>query len=221
MRAKTLFRSGLVVMAVAAWLQGPSALADPRLPSIIGPNMVLQQGVEAPIWGWAKPGEKVTVTFCGQEVSAVAGADGLWLVRLAPLKAGGPFEMTIAGKTTLVLKNVLVGEVWLGSGQSNMAMGLNGCSNGAAEAARADFPELRLFRVAGATSCGPRQDVSGSWVVCSPQTAGGFSGLAYFFGRDLHRRLKVPVGRRRPGCPSRRSGRTRISGRSSSSGRTR
>ncbi len=169
-------------------------MADLRLPSIIGPNMVLQQGGPVPIWGWAKAGEKITVKFCGQEVSAVTDSAGKWIVRLAPLKAGGPFEMMIAGETTHVLKNVLVGEVWLGSGQSNMALPVSACSNAAAETAQADFPEIRFFRVAHASAGNPQEDVAGNWMECSPQTAGKFSALAYFFGRDLYRHLQTPVG---------------------------
>ncbi len=194
MKVNRMFRNGLVLIFAAACLQGQSIMADVRLPNIIGPNMVLQQGMSVPIWGWAKAGEKVTVKFCGQEVSAVTDADGKWIARLTPLKAGGPFEMTIAGKTMHVLKNVLVGEVWLGSGQSNMSLPLSVCSNAAEETAQANYPKIRLFRVANASASNPRADVAGNWVECSPRTVGRFSAVADFFGRDIHRQLKVPVG---------------------------
>ncbi|HKP13347.1 MAG TPA: sialate O-acetylesterase [Blastocatellia bacterium] len=168
--------------------------ADVKLPALIGDNMVVQQGVRARVWGWAAPGEPVTVSMAGQSVKAKADAQGKWEVRIGPFKAGGPHEMTIAGKNTVVLRNVLVGEVWVGSGQSNMEWPLQNVIRGGDEVARASHPEIHLFTVAKATALEPRDDVQGRWVVCTPENAATFSAVAYFFGRELNEKLKVPVG---------------------------
>ena len=182
-----------LALGLAVLLAGP-AQADVTLASVLGENMVLQQGMKAPVWGTADAGEQVTVTLCGQTAEATADANGKWQATLAPLKAGGPFEMTVKGKNTITLKNVLVGEVWVCSGQSNMAMTLNRCTNPKEEAAAATFPKIRLFTVSRKTSAKPLDAVGGKWVACSPTTAPGFSGVGYFFGRKLHQELKVPIG---------------------------
>jgi sialate O-acetylesterase len=172
----------------------PAARADVRLPALIGDNMVVQQGVVARVWGWAEPGEQVTVSMAGKSAKAKADAKGRWEARIGPFKAGGPFEMRIEGKNAVVLKNVLVGEVWLGSGQSNMEWPLQNAAHGGDEVARANHPEIHLFTVTKATSLEPRDDVRGRWVVCTPENAATFSAVAYFFGRELSEKLKVPVG---------------------------
>jgi sialate O-acetylesterase len=171
-----------------------TARADVKLPAIVGDNMVVQSGTKVRIWGWAEKGEKVTVSMAGKTASATAGADGRWEVWIGPFQSGGPHAMTVAGKTTRTLENVLVGEVWVGSGQSNMEWPLVNTKNGAEEIANASHPEIRLFTVKKATSLAPLDDVEGRWEVCSPETVGGFSAVAYFFGRELNERLKVPVG---------------------------
>jgi len=156
--------------------------------------MVLQQGLPVPIWGWADPGEEVTVTFADQTKEATADADGKWMVKLNPLTVGGPHQMTIAAKNTIVLEDILVGEVWLGSGQSNMAMGVRSANNGQDEVAAANYPKIRLFTVGRTPSAEPQDNCKGRWATCSPNTVGGFSATAYFFGRHLHQHLNVPVG---------------------------
>jgi len=169
--------------------------AEVRLPALIGDNMVLQRGLPLKIWGWADAGEKVTVTLKDQKVEATANDKGQWLATLQPIAdAGGPLEMTIAGKNALTLKNILVGEVWVCSGQSNMQMSINGVKNAAEEMAAATYPNIRLFRVPNITSQVPLDDVKSSWQECSPQTIPGFTAVGYFFGRDLHKALNVPVG---------------------------
>jgi sialate O-acetylesterase len=168
--------------------------ADVRLPALIGDNMVVQQGVHARVWGWAAPGESVTVTMAGLSANAKADANGKWEARVGPFKAGGPHEMTIAGKNTITLTNVLVGEVWVGSGQSNMEWPLQNAAHGTDEVAHANHPEIHLFTVTKATSLEPRDDVQGRWVVCTPENAATFSAVAYFFGRELNEKLHVPVG---------------------------
>jgi sialate O-acetylesterase len=182
----------------AAWalilVIAPVAGADVKLPAIIGDNMCLQQGITVPLWGLADPGEDVTVSLAGQKVAAKTGADGRWQVRLEPLKAGGPLEMTVAGKNRVRVANILVGEVWVCSGQSNMAMSVKSSKDSDKEIAEAKFPKIRLFKVAQATADQPQKDVKGEWTECSPDTVGGFSAVGYFFGRDIHKALGVPVG---------------------------
>ncbi|MBV9929268.1 MAG: 9-O-acetylesterase [Acidobacteria bacterium] len=171
-----------------------AARADVRVPSVISDNMVLQQGRKVRVWGWAEPGERVTVTFRGEKSGATADARGRWEVLTGPHKAGGPFELTVAGRNTLTFRNVLVGEVWVCSGQSNMEWSLVNAQDGAREAAAADYPSIHLFTVTKKTSDKPLEDVEGHWVVTTPKEAAQFSAVGYFFGRELHKRLNVPVG---------------------------
>jgi len=171
-----------------------AAHADVRVPSVIGDNMVLQQGRKARVWGWAEPGERVTVTFRGDRETADADARGRWEVFVGPYKAGGPFELNVAGRNTLAFKNVLVGEVWVCSGQSNMEWPLVNAQDGAKETAAADYPLIHLFTVTKKTSADPLDNVEGHWVVTTPKEAAQFSAVGYFFGRELFQRLKVPVG---------------------------
>jgi len=169
--------------------------ADVRLPTVFSDHMVLQRSNVAPVWGWAEPGEKVTVQFAGQRKSATAGKDGKWMVRLDAIKdVTVKGELSVKGKNTLTIKDVLVGEVWVASGQSNMAMQVGRCLNADQEAAAAKFPQIRMFITKRNAQLKPQADLEGSWVVCSPETVKSFSGTAYFFGRTLHDKLKVPVG---------------------------
>jgi len=160
---------------------------------LISDGAVLQQGMPVPIWGSAAEGEKVTVTFQDQTVSAVA-TDGKWMIRLNSLQAGGPFTMTIAGENTIELKNILVGEVWIASGQSNMAWPVDLSADADAVKAASSDSMLHLFTVPHADLPAPATDVEGSWSEAGPTTIGGFSAVAYFFGRDLRKALNVPVG---------------------------
>ncbi|MEI6232081.1 MAG: sialate O-acetylesterase [Planctomycetota bacterium] len=182
------------VLVLAFVLAAPLLRADVKVPAIIGDNMALQAGIAVPIWGWADPGEDVTVTFNGQSKTAKAGDDKKWSVKLDVLTVGGPFEMTIKGKNTLTLKNILVGEVWVNSGQSNMEFGMGGTVNSKEEIANAKFPKIRLFTVKKAVKAEAQSDCEGKWTECAPETVGGFSAVAYFFGRKLHQDLGVPVG---------------------------
>jgi len=191
----------LCLLAIgAAPLAAAAAPAGLTLPAVLADNMVLQRGQAVPVWGWDKPGQKVTVGFAGQEKSAAAGEDGKWLVRLDALEASSaPAEMTVAGSSKRTLKNVLVGEVWLCSGQSNMEQGMRMIDNADAEIAAAKYPNLRLFLVPKRPSRVPLSDVQAAWQPCSPDTVvqngwGGFSAAAYFFGRTLHKELDVPLG---------------------------
>ena len=166
--------------------------------------MVLQQGRPVSIWGWAGAGEKIQVEFAGQEKTTEAGDDGNWNVTLEPLKAS--FEsrqLVVAGASEKVtLAQVLVGEVWLCGGQSNMAMVLRSTVNRDLEIASADYTAIRFLRVPLTSRGAPQQDLpavaagkgEGNWQTCTPDRVGECSGVAYYFGRRLHRLLKVPVG---------------------------
>jgi sialate O-acetylesterase len=172
--------------------------------ALFSDHMVLQNDMQVPIWGTAVPGEKVTVKFLGQTRSATTSADGKWTVRLAKLKSGGPFTMTIAGgkgSAPITINDVLVGEVWLGSGQSNMVFNVSntghrpyGLLDEKQEIAAANYPQVRMFTVADTKSLTPQTDVKGEWKVCSPSTVADFSAIGYLFARDLNLALKVPVG---------------------------
>lgn len=172
-----------------------SAEADVRLPKVIGNHMVLQQGKPVEIWGWAEPGETITVTLGqGNRGTTRAKQNGEWRVRLAVMKAGGPHTLTVKGKTTITLDDILIGEVWLGSGQSNMQRGVETSDNGAEELAAASHPQIRLFHVPKVRSGTPNSDLNAAWQVCSPQTAFRFSAVLYYFGRHLYKELEVPIG---------------------------
>ena len=179
---------------VAVMLVAIPGRGEVKLPAIISDHMVLQADAEVPLWGWANPGEEVTASLGGARASAKADASGRWQVKLPKLSAGGPHELTVSGKNLVTVKDVLVGEVWLGSGQSNMAMTVNRAQDFEKEAAAANWPQIRMFTVTSGASNKPEIDCSGSWAVCTPETVARFSATAYFFGRELHQTLKVPVG---------------------------
>jgi len=192
MRRGLSMRSVLVVLALACAVSVASA--DVKLPGVFGDHMVLQRGMPVPVWGWAEAGEKVTVTLCGQSKAATAGANGKWSVKLDALEAGGPHVLKVQGKTAVEVTDVLIGEVWLGSGQSNMAMSVRGCDNFEKEQADANLPGIRMLTVGRKPAETPQDNCQGAWQVCTSQTVGGFSATAYFFGRKLHKDLGVPVG---------------------------
>jgi len=170
-----------------------SARAEVKLHGFFTDGAVLQQNREIPIWGTGRDGEKITVKLNDQEVSATVH-DGRWMVKLKPLKAGGPFTLTVVGDNTVTLTNVLIGEVWLCSGQSNMGFQLSRAANADEAIAASDDPDLRLFTVPRIARDEPLTDISGQWKASAPATASNFSAVAYFFGRDLRRALKVPIG---------------------------
>lgn len=171
-----------------------AARADVTLPAIFGDGMVLQRGRAVRVWGHAKPYEGVVVEIAGQSVRARADAQGRWSLQLEALEAGGPHEMKVRGSNEIVFADVLVGEVWVCSGQSNMALQLARAGDAEKEVAAANHPELRLLNVPPRPMEEPQEDFKGRWAACTPQTARGFSAVAYFFGRELHQELEVPVG---------------------------
>ena len=182
----------VVIAIVTVWAL--EAAADIRMPSLFASNMVLQRDIEVPVWGWETPGGEVAVTFNGQSVRAVADADGKWDMTFAPMDAGGPFDMTISGNDEVVLRNVMVGEVWICSGQSNMEMRVRHIRNAKEEVGSAYHPNIRLFQMKNSLDPEPRDDCVGTWDVCRPSTVGGFTAAGYFFGRKLHEEFDVPIG---------------------------
>jgi sialate O-acetylesterase len=182
----------LSVLAIAAVVSG-TLHADVKPNPLFTDGAVLQRGQAVPVWGAARDGEKVTVEFAGQKAGTTA-AGGKWSVTLKPLKEGGPFTMKITGDNAVTINNLLVGEVWVCSGQSNMEWKFAQAHNAREEGPKADFPKIRMFTVKKKVSVKPLAEAEGSWVECSPQTVAGFSAVGYFFARDLYQKLGVPVG---------------------------
>jgi len=173
-----------------------SVFADVRLPNVFSDNMVLQRDKAIKVWGWASPGEKVRVLLSGKAAETTAGADGEWKVELPAMGAGGPHTLTVTGKNTVKISNILVGEVWVCSGQSNMEFELKWARNAQQEIKNADYPRIRMLLVPRTPAGLPLNDVKARWFVCSPANpaVANFSAVAYFFGRDIHKALNVPVG---------------------------
>jgi sialate O-acetylesterase len=178
-----------------AWMLGNTTAlhADVKLPGLFSDNMVLQQGMAVPVWGWADNGEVVTVQFRGEKVSATA-KDGKWQVKLHKMQAGGPDALTVSGRNEIQLQNVLVGEVWVCSGQSNMEWPLSRSFESEKAVASSGNQSIRLFSVPKLKANEPTNNVHASWLACGPETVPNFSAVAYFFGRDLQKALGVPIG---------------------------
>ncbi len=179
---------------------GSIAYSGVTLPRVIGSNMVLQRDRQAPIWGWASPGEAIMITLSAEAedpvatTTAVADADGNWQTELPAMAAGGPYTLRIEGSNTLELTNVLFGEVWVCSGQSNMEWPVSISNNSEEEIAAAMYPKIRLFHIPRVPSGLPQQDVEADWYETTPETIPNFSAVAYYFGRKLYKNLDVPIG---------------------------
>jgi sialate O-acetylesterase len=189
----------LTAIAACAICASSTGWCEVRLPGMLGSHMVLQREMPIHIWGWATPGEKVSVEFKGASRDTAADELGKWSLYLPAESAGGPYQLTITGKNKIILDDVLIGDVWFASGQSNMEMPLHGwpgapLRNSAEEIANANQPNMRLLKIDQKTSEFPLRDIDGSWTPCTPQTAANFSAAAYFFGRDLAAQEHVPIG---------------------------
>jgi sialate O-acetylesterase len=201
-----IHRNAVILIAAFAFLHasqpGTSAQATPRVPAkslplispIFGDNMVLQRGKVNTIWGWSEPGDKIRVEIAGKNASAVAGVDHRWQVKIQPPAAGGPYTLNIKGAQTLELHNVLVGDVWLCGGQSNMQVGLGRARNGEEEVKAANYPQIRFFSVAARSAYHHTDIPEGIWKVVSPETADQVSAVAYYFARKIHQQIHVPIG---------------------------
>jgi sialate O-acetylesterase len=181
--------------ALCLFAYGLGAWADPVLPTLISDNMVLQQGREIHVWGKADAGEKVTVSLAGHTATTTTDARNHWSVYLPAMSAGGPFTLTVQGNKPIVIKDVMIGEVWIASGQSNMAFALENAEGAATEVPEADYPQIRLFTVPKKIALSAQEStLPARWQICIPDTAKSFSAVAYFFAREIHRRQNVPVG---------------------------
>jgi sialate O-acetylesterase len=195
------YRFSCFLFFICIALNVASAADNPPLPFVspmFGDNMVLQRGKPIRFWGWAKPGEMISIELDGRTAKAATGADGRWQTEIKSPMPGGPYTVKIAeAEQSVVLHEVLVGDIWLCGGQSNMELPLSRTRNGADEIGAADHPEIRLFKVQSHVSYSPAATLQGSWKICSPQTVaegGGFSAVAYFYGRKLQSELHVPIG---------------------------
>lgn len=172
-----------------------SGVADVTLPSLLADHMVVQRGLPVHLWGMADPHEDIAVTFRGETKSTAADELGRWSLYLSPGEAGGPFQMSVKGTNTIILNDVLVGDVWVASGQSNMEFPMKELSNANAEIAAAHYPKIRIFRVEHRPSDFPRSDVPAkTWALCTPASVANSSAVAYYFARDLYQKMNVPIG---------------------------
>jgi sialate O-acetylesterase len=190
----------LVFVAVVScvWSIGCARAQDQattRVPSFVSDHMVLQRDVPNRIWGWDKPGTNVDVKLGPHTAAATADDDGTWSVEMPPLEAGGPHQLTVAGTDKLAIEDVLVGEVWICSGQSNMEWTVAASDNPEEEIAAANHPQIRHFKVHHQPAAEPQSDLRGDgWQPASPETAGQFTAAGYYFARELHSKLNVPIG---------------------------
>ncbi len=190
-----VFKLRLLTAIISLFAFNSLIYSNVRLPHVLSSNMVLQRNMPINIWGWADAGEKVNVVFAGKTLSVKADKEGKWKVVFPPMREGGPYVMTIKGHNTINLEDIMIGEVWICSGQSNMEWMLYNARDGINEVNAATYPEIRLFTVPKRTELKPVDDFNGGeWQECSPQTAAGFSAVGYFFGRELYNKLHVPVG---------------------------
>jgi sialate O-acetylesterase len=179
---------------VVLLLSAAAARADVKPATLFADNMVLQRDMPLPVWGKADAGEQVVVSVGNRRAETVAGADGRWMLRLEPLEAGGPLELSIGGKNSLVFKNVLVGEVWVAGGQSNMEMRVSQADHGDEAAAAANDPQIRFFKTGGSLPAEPAEVASGDWQLCQPDRVKDWSAAAYFFAVEIRASEGVPVG---------------------------
>jgi sialate O-acetylesterase len=200
-----MFRGYFVVIIVAGLLlslprfafsqtERTPAVHRPFISPIFGDNMVMQRGKANTIWGWSDPGDRVQVEIAGKTSSGVAGPDYRWQVEIQPPHVGGPYTMTIKGRQEVQLHNVLVGDVWLCGGQSNMQVSLRIARNGEEDIKAANYPNIRFFTVATQVSYHHADVVEGDWKAVSPQTAARLSAVAFYFARKVQAEIHVPIG---------------------------
>jgi len=181
----------ILIIAICCVLSSRAAI---KLPALIGDHMVLQRDKPIPVWGYGNPGEAVEITFAGKDYHVTTDADGKWALQIPAMKAGGPYQMTLKGENTVTLNDILIGDVWVCSGQSNMEFGLYQAKNAEQEIKEANYPLIRLFSVNKSIELKPLGDTRGNWSVCTSNTAQWFPAIGYFFARDVQRDIKIPIG---------------------------
>ncbi|HEY2649437.1 MAG TPA: sialate O-acetylesterase [Puia sp.] len=185
----------IIWLLLTGYLSVLSGYGQIRLPGLFGDHMVIQRNQSVPIWGWSSPNEKIIVHFNQQQKKTVADKNGKWRINLDPEPAGGPFELNVQGKNVVIIHDLLVGEVWLCSGQSNMEFQLKSAKDADTEISAAGFPEIRQIKIPLTISSISREDIApAKWIVCSSKTAGDFTAVGYFFAREIQKRIHVPVG---------------------------
>ncbi|WP_262915592.1 sialate O-acetylesterase [Niabella ginsengisoli] len=191
------FNKFIIYSFIFAAILTSTAFAEIRLPNIIGSNMVLQQKSEASIWGWSDPSEKIYITtsWDDKKDSVVADGNAKWKIKVNTPAAGGPYTITLKGTNTIVLDNIMIGEVWVCSGQSNMEWSSDQkLKQILDEMPNSSNNNLRLFQVPKTTAVYPQDNLEGSWKVSGPDALKGFSAVGYFFAKELQKKLNVPVG---------------------------
>jgi sialate O-acetylesterase len=185
-----------LVLLVATMAAATPAMADVRLPKIFTDNMLLQRDMPVRVWGWAETDETVSVTIAGKSATTKADVNGEWKLELPAIKTGDNLELTVKGNNEIILKNLIAGDIWVCSGQSNMEMGLGGCLGAADDIKAADLPTIRRIKINKTKSDKPEPDaaIAGPWQVCSPQTAGGFTAVGFYFAREIQQQTGVPIG---------------------------
>ena len=185
----------LSVLLLLPLLNQTGARAErPLVHSLFTDHMVVQRGIEVPVWGWAEQGASITVELGGKQVTTTANAAGRWIAKIGPFDAGGPHELVVKGTRTVTINDVLIGDVWICSGQSNMEWPVSNVNQAQAEISAANYPQVRLFTVPRRTADEPQETVEGTWQVCTPESVPSFSAVGYFFGKELHQELGVPIG---------------------------
>lgn len=187
-------RRYLCAIVAIAVLTAVNVSADVRLPSLMSDNMVLQRNVSIRLWGWAEKGENVEAIIAGHAMRTKTGGDGRWEITLPSMQAGGPYTLTVSGKNTITVDNIMFGDVWICSGQSNMEWKVCHARDSLMEVAKAQHPDIRIFDISNETGIEPLNDCRGHWEECRPLTISEFSAVGYFFGRELQKAIDIPVG---------------------------
>lgn len=194
MKAKQRIVSKVIIYLFVLLIFAGVASAQVKLPALFSDNMVLQRDTSCAVWGWAEAGETITISICHNTVITKADPNGKWMTKLPALKAGGPFTMIVKGKETITIENVLIGDVWICGGQSNMEFQVADVFNRDKEIANAKYPAIRSINIPNKTSGKPKDDVVAKWSVCSPDTVAGFTAVGYFFAREIHTEINIPIG---------------------------
>lgn len=189
-------RRGWLLLGTAVFAMAMPVRADVRLSKVFSDHMMVQRDLPVRVWGWADPGQPVEVTLAGKSAATAANGQGRWQVELPALKSGDGLELQVKGKQTLTIKDILVGDIWVCSGQSNMEMALRGCSGAEADIQAAKLPKIRRIKFQHLNTPQAQEDAvsAGAWHACAPESAGGFTAVGFYFAREIHQQTGVPIG---------------------------